>query len=154
VLATAGCGSIDAQKTENLVQQEITRKTGARLKSVQCPDDVEIAKETSFVCTALGVDGTRALVPVTQIDDEGTVSFRAQLIAPRVVEAGLKRFAERAVRGGGTAAAKAVRCPELRPVRRNDVLLCSLTFDDGRTLVGVATQKDDQGTVEYALKQR
>ena len=155
LLAVAGCGSIDASKTEKAVRDEIARSIGAKLRSVECPEDIPLERGRNFVCTAMGADGTRVAVPVTQTDDAGNVEFRAQLIKPRVVEAGLVGFAERSAKaGGGREARAAARCPELRPVTRGDVILCSLTFHDGSTVVGKATQADDQGNVKFALRRR
>lgn len=155
LLAVAGCGSIDATKTEKAVREEIARSIGAKLRSVECPENVPLDRGRNFVCTATGADGTRVPVPVTQTDDAGNVEFRAQLIKPRVVEAGLVRFAERSAKaGGGGEARAAARCPELRPVKRGDVILCSLTFHDGSTVVGKATQTDDQGNVKFDLRRR
>ncbi|MCA1701404.1 MAG: DUF4333 domain-containing protein [Actinobacteria bacterium] len=156
LLALAGCGSIDATKTENAVKQEIARSIGAKLRSVECPEDIPLERGRNFVCTAIGADGTRAPVPVTQTDDAGNVEFEAQLVKPRVVETGLVGFAQRAAKagGGGGEARAAARCPELRPVKRGDVILCSLTFHDGSTVVGTATQTDDQGKVKFDLRRR
>lgn len=152
----AGCGSIDATKTEGAVREEIARSIGARVRSVECPEKVPIERGRNFVCTAIGADGTRVPVPVTQTDDAGKVEFEAQLVKPRVVEAGLVGFAERAAKagGGGGETRAAARCPELRPVKRGDVILCSLTFDDGSTVVGKATQTDDQGNIRFDLQRR
>jgi hypothetical protein len=154
LLALAGCGSIDATRTESVVKQEIARSAGAKLRAVECPDDIPVERGRDFSCTAIGADGTRVPVPVTQIDD-GKVEFRAQLVKPRVVEGGLARFAERAAKaGGGREARAAARCPELRAVKRGDVILCSLTFHDGSTVVGKATQTDDQGNIRFELQRR
>lgn len=155
MLALAGCGSIDATKTENAVEQEIVRSIGAKLGSVECPEDIPLERGRNFVCTAIGADGTRVPVTVTQTDDSGNVNFGAELVRPRVVESGLVGFAERAAKaGGGREARAAARCPELRPVKRGDVIQCSLTFHDGSTAVGTATQTDDRGSVKFDLRRR
>lgn len=153
LLAVAGCGSIDATRTETAVGQEIARSVGAKVRSVECPEDIPVERGRNFSCTAIGADGTRVPVPVTQIDD-GKVEFRARLVKPRVVEGGLVGFAERAKAGGGREARAAARCPELRPVKRGDVILCSLTLRDGRTVVGRAIQTDDQGNIRFDLQRR
>jgi Domain of unknown function (DUF4333) len=140
LLALAGCGSIDATETENAVRGEITRSIAAKVRSVECPEGVPLERGRNFVCTAIGADGTRVPVPVTQTDDEGNIEFRAQLIKPTVVEAGLVDFAERDAKAGrGGKRRAAARCPELRAVKRGDVISCSLTFDDRSTAVGTAT---------------
>ncbi len=155
LLALAACGSIDAAETEKAVGQELARSIGAKLRSVDCPEDVPVERGRNFVCTAVGADGTRVPVPVTQTNDEGDVEFQAQLVKPRVVEAGLVSFAQRAAKaGGGREVRAAARCPELRPVKRGDVIQCSLTFHDGSTAVGTATQTDDRGTVRFGLRRR
>ena len=151
LLAFGGCGSIDATRTETAVGQEIARSVGAKVRSVECPEDIPVERGRNFSCTAVGADGTRVPVPVTQLDD-GKVEFRAQLVKPRVVERGLVGFAQRAKAGGGGEARAAARCPELRPVKRGDVILCSLTLRDGRTVVGKATQTDDQGNIRFDLQ--
>lgn len=154
-LALAGCGAIDATQTENAVRQEIARSIGAKLRSVECPEEIPLERGRSFSCTAIGADGTRVRVPVTQTDEGGNIEFRAQLLKPRVVEAGLVDFAQRAAKARARREARAAaRCPELRPVKRGDVVQCSVTFNDGSTAVGTATQTDDRGTVRFGLRRR
>jgi len=48
-----GCGEtvIDGTKTEEQLQASISRSLGEKVKSVDCPSDVEVEAGTTFSCT-------------------------------------------------------------------------------------------------------
>ena len=58
------------------IRSGITRQTGVKIDTVQCPDDVEARRGETFRCVALASNGQRARVEVRQRDDEGSVSWR------------------------------------------------------------------------------
>jgi len=49
----SGCGEtvIDGTKTEEQLQASISRSLGEKVKSVDCPSDVEVKAGTTFSCT-------------------------------------------------------------------------------------------------------
>jgi hypothetical protein len=150
VLAAAGCGSLDDSKVEDGIKRELG-KSGANVRSVGCPRNVEMKRGSTFTCTAIGTDDTRLRVPVTQRDDKGNVDFRASVLSPKVLEEDLKRLSERAAVLGGAekTTAAATRCPELTTPTPRGSVVCSLTFDDGSTGLG-HLKLDTEGKPEIA----
>jgi hypothetical protein len=51
--AAAGCGEtvIDGAKTEEQLQASLSRSLGEKVKSVDCPSDVEVKAGATFSCT-------------------------------------------------------------------------------------------------------
>lgn len=74
----AACGEaqIDSGKAEAAIKRGLTRQTGIEIGSVSCPDDVKVERGGRFRCEAVGRNGDRAQVLVTQRDDDGTVTWR------------------------------------------------------------------------------
>jgi uncharacterized lipoprotein len=78
VLVLAGCQQVDRVDTgeaEQDIKRGLSARTGAKLRSVDCPDDVEARKGDVFTCTAIASDGSKVRVKVTQVDDEGGVRW-------------------------------------------------------------------------------
>lgn len=150
MLAVAGCGSLDESKVEDGIKRELG-KLGADLRSVECPQNVEMKRGGTFNCTAIGTDDTRLAVPVTQRDDKGNVDFRVSVLSPKVLEDNLKRISEAAAVAGGAkkTTAAATRCPELTAPKPGESVVCSLTFDDGSTGLG-HLKLDAEGKPEVA----
>ena len=53
LVAAAGCGEtvIDATKTEEQLQASLSKSLETKVKSVDCPSDVEVKAGTTFSCT-------------------------------------------------------------------------------------------------------
>jgi hypothetical protein len=76
-LALGGCGSkLDTSKLEAEIKKGLATRTGIGIKSVSCPEEVEVKEGDKFRCTALSVNGDRAPIEVTQVDDAGSVRWR------------------------------------------------------------------------------
>jgi Domain of unknown function (DUF4333) len=77
-LAVAGCGDkkLDTGKLEGKIKDGIEQQAGVKIKSVDCPDDVEVKKGDSFNCKATTTSGQTANVKVSQRDDEGNVNYQ------------------------------------------------------------------------------
>ena len=77
-IVLVGCQQVDRVDTgraEQDIKRGLSARTGAKLNSVDCPDDVEARKGDVFRCTATASDGSKVRVKVTQVDDEGGVRW-------------------------------------------------------------------------------
>jgi hypothetical protein len=77
--ALAGCGfkkQIDTDRAEAEIKRDLSAQTGAPLRSVRCPDEVDAKEGARFSCTATASDGSHIPVRVTQTDDNGGVRWR------------------------------------------------------------------------------
>ena len=75
-LALAACGEtvIDSAKTEDAIESNLEKSTGATIESVDCPSDVEVEPKTTFECTV--TQGGEEQVAVLQIlNDDADVSL-------------------------------------------------------------------------------
>jgi hypothetical protein len=76
-LAAAGCAEkqIDTTRAEAEIKRELSSDTGAPLRRVRCPDEVEAKKGDVFRCVAVARDGSRVPIEVTQTDGDGGVRW-------------------------------------------------------------------------------
>ena len=75
----AGCGlrkQVDTARAELEIKRDLSASTGAQVRSVRCPSEVEVRKGDVFRCRATAVDGSRIPIRVTQIDGNGGVRWR------------------------------------------------------------------------------
>jgi uncharacterized protein DUF4333 len=78
VVALLGCGTakLETGKIEVAVKKDLADRTGTRVASVKCPDDVEARKGDKFRCTAIAARGERVAIEVLQEDGQGRVTWR------------------------------------------------------------------------------
>jgi uncharacterized protein DUF4333 len=74
--AACGDAQLDTDQAESAIKSGITGRTGVKIDSVRCPDEVKAEQGDTFRCVAIASNGERAQVEVTQRDDEGSVSWR------------------------------------------------------------------------------
>lgn len=145
----SGCpGKIDAAKAERETKAVIAKQTGGNVATVTCPKGVEEKTGATFTCTAVGADGTRTGVLITQKDDKGNVHISAPNLlhtgnAARLIADRLTRQLKFTVR---------VRCPDLINVHKGSTLTCSATDPVGKTRTVDVTVTDDQGAIDYGLR--
>jgi hypothetical protein len=78
-LVLSGCGSkLDMGKAEQEIADSIQQQTGAKVASVQCPENIEAAKGNTFRCDAKLADGRVAPVKVEQVDDNGSIRYSVE----------------------------------------------------------------------------
>jgi hypothetical protein len=60
-IVAAGCGEtvIDSTKAEDTIQASLEKSLHEKIKSVECPSDVEVEAGKSFTCTVDFADGSR-----------------------------------------------------------------------------------------------
>jgi hypothetical protein len=77
LLALAGCAKkLDTDRVEVEVKKVLIDRTGMKIASVKCPDDVDTKKGNTFRCTARPVAGEPLAIEVVQEDGEGHVRWR------------------------------------------------------------------------------
>ncbi len=79
VVILGGCSlkkQIDTDRAEAEIKRDLAAQTGAPLRSVRCPDEVDAKKGARFSCTAIAGDGSRIPIRVTQTDGNGGVRWR------------------------------------------------------------------------------
>jgi len=76
-LVLAGCGGLDSGKIEEEISEEIEERSQGQVKvrSVDCPDDVEAKKGDRFTCRVTAENGRSTRVVVVQTSDDGDVRF-------------------------------------------------------------------------------
>ncbi len=76
-LALAACGSkvINTGKAETEIAKGLKQQLHLKDVTVKCPDDVKAKKGDTFNCTAKS-GGKSARIAVTQLDDNGRISWR------------------------------------------------------------------------------
>jgi len=81
VLLLMGCAEkIDTADLESKLEEQLPRSTGLDVRSVDCPDDIEIEKGKKFECTAEAPNGSEVRVQVTLTNEEG--GFEARIVGP------------------------------------------------------------------------
>ena len=73
----AGCGEdrIVAGDLEAKLRTSLADSSGVSVKSVSCPDDVEVKKGTRFDCEAVRPNGRRVVIRVTLTNDKGGLTY-------------------------------------------------------------------------------
>jgi hypothetical protein len=74
-LAACGERRIVAGDLEAKLRTSLAHRSGMRVRSVACPDDVKVSEGTRFDCTGVRPDGRRAVVEVRLTNDEGGLSY-------------------------------------------------------------------------------
>jgi hypothetical protein len=77
-LALTACGTarLETEKLEARIKRGVEQQVGIRLKSVDCPKDIEIRAGHTFHCRVITTGGDSASVQVRQKDDKGNVSYQ------------------------------------------------------------------------------
>ncbi|MGH2899991.1 MAG: DUF4333 domain-containing protein [Solirubrobacteraceae bacterium] len=149
-LALGACGGekIDARKSERFVRGVVVRQIGVRVRSVRCPENVEIRRNTGFTCLVTGTDGSVGRVSVRQIDDNANIAVNAPFLHMRDVEDSMAGPLGRQVKATVT-----VRCPEIVTVREQGLFRCRARYD-GSTRRVSARMTDETGRFRYRLAAR
>lgn len=165
--AVAGCGSeeersastptptstprsgtpIDARKAERFIATTVRDQVGAEVDRVECPDGLTAERGATFDCTVFGTDETAAPVEIYEKDNRGNIRLDAPLLhvrnLERIIGDGIaKQIGHRAK----------VSCPEIIVGRKGGRLTCEVVSGSDRAKVDV-TQTDDQGNVDYKVRQ-
>ena len=133
ILLASGCGSggtttVDQQDSVAFAQRVISQKLPnlPRIKSVDCPSDVEAKQGTTFDCTATLVNGQQVTLPIRV----GAVTGGRVAVEnnPAVVD---QAYAVDALYGVANSPIKNVDCPSDVPARVGKTFDCTASFQDG-----------------------
>jgi len=139
-----GCArAIDSDKAEETIFTGTAKRTGSKIKSVDCPSDQMAKKGNTFACRVVAADGTRGKVLATVTADTGTVTFRVPF---RNTQATERSMADRLTRRRRRPVR--VDCPDLIARRTGVVFTCATSSGTSRGRVR-AEQIDDDATVRY-----
>lgn len=148
-LVLAGCAKqIDNSKAEKFISTSIAKQVGADVKAVSCPTGLTAKKGDTFQCTVTGADGTTGKTTVTEKDDQGNVSVSAPFIHVTQLEQSIGQGIAQQINANDVK----VKCPEIITGKKGDTFECQATSGSDKATVEV-TQKDDQGRVNYKVKQ-
>jgi hypothetical protein len=66
--------TLNTDQLERRLGRQLSDRLGVSGIVAMCPDDIEVRKRATFVCTARAPSGASALrIDVTQLDDDGNV---------------------------------------------------------------------------------
>src|ERR1035437_10307311 len=99
-------GTINTQKAEVVLKQQISAQTGVRIAFVRCPRNVAAQQGGTFTCTAYGNDGSHAPVLIRQTDDQGSISYSVNLVKVNRVQTFIRNY----VQSAGVSV-RSVKCP-------------------------------------------
>ena len=79
VLAAVGlaaCGTvIDDSKAEDAVQASVEKDLNVKVKSVDCPSDVDVEKGKTFDCEVVAANGDKSTATLKILNDDADVAF-------------------------------------------------------------------------------
>jgi hypothetical protein len=147
-LAIGACGAttIDAKKGEKFIRGVVTEQIAARVKAVNCPEDVKTKKGDTFVCSVTGADGSRGDVTVTQRDDDGNVMVNAPFLHVREAETVMATQIAKEVKQQDVK----IACPEIVVVKKDAQFTCHATAT-GKDREVQARLTDELGHFSYRL---
>lgn len=76
-VATGSCipRTLRTDQLERRLSRDLVETLGVPGIRVSCPSDVEIRRGDTFVCVATAPNGDRLRIEVTQVDDDGSVTW-------------------------------------------------------------------------------
>lgn len=71
----SGCGEtvIDAGKAEPAIRFDVQEATKTKIKSVDCPDDIEVVPGARFTCRVFAADGAEAVAEAEILNGDADV---------------------------------------------------------------------------------
>lgn len=146
IVTAAGCGEtkIDVDMASKAIDKAVETQVGARVRSVSCPDSVQVEAKATFKCLVTGDDGTKGDAIVTQKDAEGNLTFAAPFLHTREAEQVIEREL------GKRMSDATVSCPEIVVVGKGRPFACEAKTGDGARRIS-ARQTDDGGNFTYRV---
>jgi hypothetical protein len=149
---SAGCGKpavLDGPRSEDRIAERLAEAYGVEVRSVACPEDIEVEEDATFRCTARVGDG-RVEVDVRQTDGEGTLEVEARaaiLSTPRIEDGIATTLADRFERDDVE-----VTCPgpAVRIEETGTTFACEAVDGDETKAVEVRV-RDTRGALAYTL---
>ncbi|CAN5918047.1 hypothetical protein BH11MYX2_BH11MYX2_11660 [soil metagenome] len=148
-LFTASCGRIDPTKTKDFLTKTIEKEAGSKPTSIDCPDKIALAKDTSFDCTAHYPNNINIKITMKQTSSTGDVVITAVngVVMSHTVEeqavAGVKKQKNVDV---------TVDCGDrMHPATPGSTFNCKIADKDGGHAVVVVKVKDETGAVDWTV---
>lgn len=70
----SGCGSvIDAAKTEDAIEQNLEQSVGQKVRSVDCPSDVDVETGATFDCAVELADGGQETATLKILNEDADI---------------------------------------------------------------------------------
>lgn len=150
VAACGGPAVLDGPRSEDRIGDRLAEAYGVEVRSVTCPDDVEVEEGGTFTCTARVGEGS-VDVDVRQTDGDGTleVEARAAILATSAVEDDIATtLADRFARDD-----VAVTCdgPAVR-IEEPDATFTCEAVDGAETKAVEVRVRDARGALAYTLR--
>jgi len=139
VLGLVACSSSPPSVDVSKVSTGLSESTGFSV-TVTCPAEIPLTAGQTATCTT-SIDGETFEVPISVVDDQGTVEYGVRQL-------GLESLPARIEEAAGVAVS--VDCPRPIPIKAGHVTECEVT-DGVDTAVAIVTQQDDQGTWNFDL---
>jgi hypothetical protein len=75
--AFAGCGKtvIDDAKTEDAIEQNLTKSANKKVTSVDCPSEVEVEADATFECTVILSGGKEETATMKILNDDADIEL-------------------------------------------------------------------------------
>jgi Domain of unknown function (DUF4333) len=76
-LVASGCGDtvIDRTKAEDTLQASLEKSLHEKIKTVDCPSDVEVEAGSTFTCTVNFADGSRETATLKIRNEDADISL-------------------------------------------------------------------------------
>jgi NAD(P)H-hydrate repair Nnr-like enzyme with NAD(P)H-hydrate epimerase domain len=73
----AACGEtvIDDVKTEDAIEQNLTKSAGKKVSAVECPSGVEVEAETTFDCTVTLAGGKEETATMKILNEDADIEL-------------------------------------------------------------------------------
>jgi hypothetical protein len=143
---SVGGKTLKTNEAEASIKSLVTSKVGARVKSVSCPEDIDVKTGATFTCTVVGTDGSKGAITAKQTDDKGNFDVDLPLIRPRDAEQAMTTSIKKQV----SVKNLAITCPEIVVFKTGGTFRCS-GIGDGVTAPIAVTQVDNTGHIRFKL---
>jgi hypothetical protein len=146
----ASCGGIDIAKAKDFVSTTIEKEAGSKPTSVDCPEKVAIAKDSSFDCTAHYPNNINIKLTMKQTSDKGDVVVTA--VSGVVMSKAIERQVIEGVKKQKNVDATVDCGDRMRPATPGSTFNCKLSDKEGGTAVVVVKVKDETGSIEWSVE--
>ncbi|MGH9225899.1 MAG: DUF4333 domain-containing protein [Acidimicrobiales bacterium] len=145
---SAGGESLDVDKGEQLIEDQIEANTGFAVERVDCPER-RISQGDQFECTAI-IDGQPLRIQVTQTDDDGQIEGEPLQAVIDVAKATTVLTDE--IRSQ-TGVAVTVTCSDKRALVQDvgSTFDCQARLPNGTSQRVMVTVKDVEGNVDFRV---
>jgi hypothetical protein len=128
-VALAGCGAVklDPSKLTGTMRQVLENQAGLHVRSVKCPQTIDVGKGIVTYCTATLTNGHTVRMSAVQLDNHGNVHVGpAEMVADEIQNFIVHALARRRV-------SVSASCPQHKPIIVGSSFDCTATDSHGRS---------------------